>query len=373
VLSICHVTTVHPRDDVRIFFKECLSLVELTENPVTLLVADGKGSKCSDGVEIVDVGKPGFGRVGRAVLGNVRIWRALRSLKPDVVHLHDPELLFLGAFLHARKRVVVYDMHEDLPKQILTKEWLPKYARGFISWLVSFSERVVLPWLPVVFAELSYKRDYPWIRNSEVVLNLPRLDFLNSVEVIAYKRKTIGYIGGVSQQRGAIVTLEAMRALREEGFDMEFLCIGEVDPEIKGNDLFLLAQREGWARFTGRVIPTDGWKLLSGCVLGLAILAPSPNYLDSYPTKIFEYMALGMPVIVSDFPLYREIVESSGCGLWVDPLNLKAVCSAIRWLLQHPLESMLMGQRGRKAVNEKYSWGREAEKLVAFYRRLDVA
>ena len=81
-------------------------------------------------------------------------------------------------------------------------------------------------------------------------------------------------------------------------------------------------------------------------------------------------MALGMPVVVSNFPLWREVVDGSRCGVCVDPLNPQATADAIQWLFEHPREAKEMGLNGQRAVLEKYNWDNEAKKLLDFYRRL---
>jgi glycosyltransferase involved in cell wall biosynthesis len=98
--------------------------------------------------------------------------------------------------------------------------------------------------------------------------------------------------------------------------------------------------------------------------IGLAVLHPDPNYVDSLPTKLFEYMAAGLPVVASNFPLWKEIVEGNRCGITVDPLDPKAIAQAIEYLLTHPEEARRMGENGRRAVEEKYNWEREKEKFA---------
>jgi hypothetical protein len=102
----------------------------------------------------------------------------------------------------------------------------------------------------------------------------------------------------------------------------------------------------------------------------MVTLHATSNYLDSYPVKMFEYMSAGLPVIASDFPLWRRIIDGAGCGLLVDPLNHEAIAKAMRWILDHPCEAEAMGQRGRQAVERTYNWDPEAVKLLSLYREL---
>jgi len=110
----------------------------------------------------------------------------------------------------------------------------------------------------------------------------------------------------------------------------------------------------------------EGWPIIAQCHVGLAVLHPIPNYVESYPTKTFEYMAMGLPVIASNFPLYREIVEGAECGICVDPLNPEEIAGAIRWIIDHPAEAEQMGKNGHRAVEERYNWGKEEKKLLSF-------
>jgi glycosyltransferase involved in cell wall biosynthesis len=63
-------------------------------------------------------------------------------------------------------------------------------------------------------------------------------------------------------------------------------------------------------------------------------------------------------------------VEEAQCGLLVDPLNPKAIAEAIQWLLEHPAEAEGMGERGQKAVRERYKWDMEAKNLLTLYETL---
>ena len=104
--------------------------------------------------------------------------------------------------------------------------------------------------------------------------------------------------------------------------------------------------------------------------MGLILLHPAPNHFQAYPNKLFEYMSAGLPVLASDFPLWREIIEGSGCGQVVDPTNPGEIAKGISWFIGHPAQAEEMGDRGRAAVDNLYNWGREEGKLIAFYKNL---
>ena len=114
----------------------------------------------------------------------------------------------------------------------------------------------------------------------------------------------------------------------------------------------------------------EGWNKIRACHVGMAVLQPEPNYIASYPTKMFEYMAMGMPVVVSDFELYRKVVEESQCGFCVDPTSPEQIADAVENLIRDPERATRMGEHGREAVRKRYTWNHEMEKLVCFYEQV---
>jgi len=99
-------------------------------------------------------------------------------------------------------------------------------------------------------------------------------------------------------------------------------------------------------------------------------MLPLDSYVNAQPTKMFEYMSAGLPVIASNFPVYRKIVESADCGLLVDPLNPAAIADAMLWIMRNPSRAAEMGRNGQRAVADKYNWEHEAESLIATYEEL---
>jgi glycosyltransferase involved in cell wall biosynthesis len=366
-LNIVHITSVHQRNDIRIFQKQCRSLQESYVGHVTLLVADGKGDDKESGIKIIDVGIPGRNRFWRMFFGNFRIWKKLRLIKPDIIHLHDPELLILG-FLHALlNNIVVYDMHENLPKEILTKTYIHRLLRLPLSFLIKLFQKTAFNLISVVFAEKSYPKDFQNIKKSVIVLNFPLLNEMKNIITSPKNTFNVGYLGGISKERGALMQLQAIYELRKDGFDIETTFIGPCSHEITKSKIYETAISEGWAVFSGRLKPEDAWLMISKCHVGLVVLEPSPNFVESYPTKLFEYMTLGIPCIVSDFPLYRKIINEEQCGLLIDPLNLNDLKEAIKWMFNNRDLARMMGERGRSGVFAKYSWESEFVKLKKFY------
>jgi glycosyltransferase involved in cell wall biosynthesis len=262
-------------------------------------------------------------------------------------------------------------MHENVPKAILTKPWLHNKIRNLVAFLYRSLERLLMLNLPVIYAEKSYAKDYPWVRESKVVMNMPMVGNLLSISETKYPVYTLAYIGGVTPERGSIVTLEAIRILRKQQYIVHWECIGPLG-DSHNSDLIQLSQKydlEG-IRIRGYMLPSEGWQIVAKCQVGLAILQPIPNYIESYPTKIFEYMALGLPIIVSDFSLYREVVEDAQCGICVNPENPKEIARAIQWLIENPLEAKKMGQQGQDAVRTHYNWDNESKKLLELYDKL---
>jgi glycosyltransferase involved in cell wall biosynthesis len=367
---VVHVTSVHPRYDTRIFLKECCSLAKQGYQ-VTLVVADGLGSEQRHGVAIYDTGKMPWGRVGRILLTPWRVMFAALRCSPRVVHFHDPELMFPAYLLSMLGYPVVFDMHENVPKQILNKGWLPKRIRKLLSKIYLIVERFALNRFEVVFAENSYSADYVWVRRCTTVLNLPDVRLLPVQSGVSkFPNYTIGYIGGGTRARGVVVVAQAVGMLRAKGIEIDFLCIGPMSDEVCSSEVFRSAVDAGWIHSPGRISGPDGWEIIARCHLGIAVLQPIPNYIDSWPTKMFEYMAMGLPVIVSNFQLYRDVVERHECGICVDPMDVVAVAQAIEYLVAYPNEAKRMGDNGKAAVHQSFEWKNEELKLLALYRSL---
>ena len=131
IISVCHVTSVHPRYDVRILHKECMSLAR-HEFAVTLLVNDTLPDEKFEDVEIISTQFKPRNRFDRMFISKKRIRNLMREIDADIYHFHDPELLPEAAWIKHRGKIVIFDFHEDVAQQILFKTWIPKCFRVII-------------------------------------------------------------------------------------------------------------------------------------------------------------------------------------------------------------------------------------------------
>ena len=366
---VIQFTTVHPRNDTRIRLKEVSTLAQRLEARVSLFVQDGLGDElgCEEGFDIRDTGPRPKGRVKRMTVGAWRMYRAVRAARPQVAHFHDPELIPVGLALKLSGIKVVYDVHEDLPRQILSKPYIRPFMRRVISMGAGLAERVanrffdgILPATPAIAEHFSGRR-------VALVQNFPILG-----ELMALAETSLGdrpphfaFVGGITKIRGIAEMVDAIALVADGAARLEL--VGQFSSEKLREEM---SERSGWGRVT-----EHGWAdrptvatLLGQVRAGLVLYLPSPNHVAAQPNKLFEYMSAGLPVIASDFPLWRQIVDGAGCGLVVDPEDPQAIAAAMQWMLDHPEEAQAMGQRGRDAVQSTYNWSKEAETLVTFYR-----
>ncbi|WP_138545330.1 glycosyltransferase family 4 protein [Pseudoalteromonas rubra] len=366
-MKVCHLTSAHPRDDTRIFVKMCLSCVEQGWD-TALIVADNFGDEIKDGVNIYDVGFNSNSRLKRFTQIVWSVYKKAIDLNADIYHLHDPELLSIALLLKLKGKKVIFDAHEDLPKQILSKPYLKPYQAKVISFLAKNFERFVCKKLDGVVAATPFIKEKFQVYgcNSEAVNNFPKLEEFSEVKVKKESKVfSACYIGNISKVRGIIEMLDALQASK----DIPLSIAG------KFNDPIL--EQKANAHPAWDKVEDHGWldrhavsDLMANSSVGLVTLHPIINYQDALPVKMFEYMAAGIPLIATDIPYWKQIIERSECGLVVDPFNPEEYAEKLKYLQSNPDLCAKMGENGKKAIEMEYNWTIEKRKLASFYARI---
>ncbi|MBO6633394.1 MAG: glycosyltransferase family 4 protein [Rhizobiaceae bacterium] len=361
-MRITHISTVHPRFDTRIFLKECAALRD-SGFEVHLIVADGLGDETRDRINIHDVGRASD-RLQRMTVLPSRAMRKARELAPSIAHFHDAELLPAIMWLNRSGIATIYDAHEDLPRAILSKQWLKPWSRRPVGFAMEYVEDFCARRMSaIVGATPHIARRFSKIHDRVVeVYNYPDLPRGPKVE-----RKpepaTFCYVGAITRHRGIaeMVTATGLAGTR-------LLLAGRfVDARLEAE----ISSMPEWANVEcfGSVDHSEIWKIMSRSQAGLLFFHPEPNHINAQPNKMFEYMAGGLPVLCSDFEEWQRIVSREEVGLVCNPLDAQAIANLMRELVDDPARAKNMGKRARQLIDERYRWDREAEKLVDLYRQ----
>ena len=361
-MKVVHLTSVHDRDDTRIR-KQCLDL-EASGHSVTLIVADGRGDGNHDDVAIIDIGRA-TSRPKRMLVSAAKVWRCAVRLKADVYHFHDPELLPFAIWLAHGGAFVVYDAHEDLPKQLLTKPYLSRPIAKIVARVASRVERcAVRHFSAVVSATDSIARRFDDFAGLKVVINnFPIIDELAPLSNET-ERDSVVFVGKLSEIRGIREAIQAMSLVRS---DVHLKLVGSfADPEFAES----CRRLDGYERVveTGVLDRSEVRRVLESSIAGLVTFHPSANHVSAQPNKLFEYMSAGVPVIASDFPLWRRLVGDAGIA--VDPQDPAEIAAAIDRVAADPHLAATMGRAGMEATTHRFNWTLESKKLVALYESL---
>ncbi len=361
------LTTAHAARDVRIYEKEAISLAEAGYD-VTIVVPHDRDEKLG-AIQVRGVARPN-GRMQRMTETVWQVYRKGVAVGADVYHFHDPELIPVGALLKASGKRVVYDVHEDVPRDILVKDWiampLRKVAATGAEAAHYFSSMV---FDGIVAATPTIAARFPGHR-TVTVQNFPRVTAVERTDSRPYagRPNRAIHLGLVDRYRGARQMVQAISVLPGL-LRPQLLLAGRFDPPELERELKAISGPErlevrGWV---SRESVND---LLQEAKVGLALAQPWQAYAESQPNKLFEYMAAGLPVVASDFPVWREIVATANCGLLVDPSDARAIADAMLWIFEHPDEAEEMGQRGVAEVRSRYNWKNEEAGFLDLYARL---
>ena len=366
-MKICHLTSVHNLDDTRIFLKECSSLAK-NKNYEVYLVGAGN-SEIKNGVYMINLDNKYKNRLNRMFNFSKEVYKKALDIDADVYHLHDPELLRFALKFKKKGKKVIYDVHEEVSKQILSKQWIPNFSRKIISNLFERYEKNISKRLDYIITATPKIKDN-FKKFTDRVCNVNNFPLLSGdVEYkesnFNKKERQICYVGALTEVRNIHNIIKAVNKA-----DCKLVLAGPVEPGYKK----YLESLPGWKKteYFGIANRDQVSDIYSNSCLGVVILKGLQRYQRSLPVKMFEYMIAGLPIVCSDFSLWKEMVEKNNCGICVDPENIEEVSKAIEYLLDNRDKAKQMGQNGRNLVLTKCNWDIEERKLFKVYDELGL-
>lgn len=363
-IKICHLTSKHKINDVRIFHKQCVSLAKQNYN-VTLIGFDEK-SLCyfNDNVNIrtLEYVKPIF--FFTFIKRVYKIYKSAIECNAQIYHLHDPELLLLITFLKAKNKVVIFDSHEDIPNQILEKKNLPRFIMFFVSSIYKKFEKYILKKCDLLISPTNHitnrlKKINP---NTIQVTNYP---FINNQIDLKWEN-SICFAGGITNQWLHHNIIKAIEDIPNVTYNIS----GKFDSKYYNN----LSLLKSWTKvnYFGILPFKDVPMFISNSTIGMALNNYNKNVGGKIGSlgnnKLFEYMNIGIPVICTDFILWKEIIDKYNCGIYVNPNSIDDITCAINFLLNNPLRAKEMGNNGKNAIRLEYNWISQEKILLNSYK-----
>lgn len=366
-IKVCHLTSVHPPKDGRIFYKECTSLAKAGYD-VTLIVANADDEECN-GVHIVGVRKAKGGRINRFIKTGRDVYKKALAIDADIYHIHDPELLPYALKLKNRGKKVIFDSHEFTGEQIKTKPYLPSILRSSVSYIYRTIETYICKRIDCViqvctldgknYFENKCKRSI-FITNASILSNgeCPQLP-------LEKRLNTVVLVGSLTEDRGITKLAEAIVKT-----PCKLILAGSFSsPEYEEYIKDICGEHLDYRGF----IPANKIaSLLNECGIGISIFSNVGQYAraDTLPTKSYDYMYAGLPMIMSDLPYLMKFNEKYQVGVNVDSDEPQEIADAINYLSTHPGEALKLGENGYQLLRNSLNWGIEEKKLLELYASL---
>jgi glycosyltransferase involved in cell wall biosynthesis len=371
-MNVCVITSMHGAYDVRIFQKQCKSLV--SRGYRVTLIAPHDREEVKDDVRIIPFkkSKNKFTRIYNAVF--TLFWMALRE-SSNVYHLHDPDLLITGALLKLVGKKVIVDVHEYYPKYVMEAASIPYGIRKILSRMIAIYQRVLtypvdqvvtitekmaeeyrVGWTTVIH---NYPIDFGCRPASDQKVGVSSDDSDNKVKLL--------FTGMVCQKWGIEYILKALENLNDDR--VQLVIVGWfMNDEYREK----IINMSGWryVDFIGKLTHREVQEVMKSADIGMAYCTAVDNHYYAEPNKLFEYMASGLPVICSDMPGIRSVVDYADGGVCVKPECVSSMMESIEYLSKNESARCSMGERARRSVEQKFNWKSEEVKLFAMYEKV---
>lgn len=373
-MKVCHITSGHSRYDARIFRKQCRTLVQNGIETV-LVCCDGKDAESRDGIQIVSYSDHSLSKKERFKLlfVNQTFLRYLLSLNADIYQFHELELLEVGRLLKKNGRKVIFDSHENwkehitglLPNVFLMQRIFSCFFDLYYKYVLKKFD-AIFSVSPNMVSELSkYNANVYFVSNYPIISNAD--EFIRP----SFDTNTFVYAGTVYEFSNQQNITKAIQKI--DSYSTSYLVIGNIDDKLKEKMLSLDNSHK--LSFVSWVVPEDLRKRMSQCLAGVVLFDYIPLCCNREgqmgSNKIFEYMQIGLPVICTDFLLWKKlIIDKYDCGIYVSPNNLDEITRAMRFLIENKSEARRMGENGRLAVLNEFNWENGIEEYLKIYHRI---
>lgn len=368
---VAHLSTSLNRYNQRMLGREAFSLQE-NGYDVLVVVNDMAGSETlENGVKILSTGFVSQGRWQRMTEGARRVYELGLAQNADIYHLHETELLPFALKLKQHGKKVIFDSHEFYGENIKGRKWIPWVFRRPVSSLYTWYETYVCRQIDGVIS-VAYWKGKDWFegrsRRSVQVGNYPRADEYRMVSIPDYSVRTgVCYSGGLVAERGITNLVEAGKRSGTT------VCLAGTFSSKEYEQMIM--QDSKHIRYLGFINSRkELFQIYADCAIGVSLLLDVGQYakLENLPTKVYEYMAAEMPVILSDFPYNRKLIEKYHFGLVANPADSDDIAEKIVWLLEHPKDAEKMGKNGKRLLEEQFTWERAAEPaLLQMYKEIE--
>lgn len=358
--KVCHITSVHKWNDIRIFKKECCSLAKAGFD-THLLVANSTFSGLAEGVHIHTCNIGSLSRLQRIQKSAILMRPCVEEVEADIYHLHDPELIPLGSYLTRHGKKVVFDAHEDTAADILRKDIFPKPMRYLVSAIYNWYEKKTLKKFAGVVSVTEKITEAFKHPNSTTIKNYPLLDRFVSLNLAEKREKIVMYAGGLMEIRGIYEIIKAMEYLP----DYSLVLAGDFDDTAYFEKCKSLPQ---WKQVNhlGFIPLEEVYQWLAKASLGFTMLYPTKGHLHSLPIKTFEYMAAEIPVLMTDIPYWREIFGTT--GFYANAYDSVEIGQKAKKIVEnYPVEKI---KEAKTLVMNEFDWESEAQKLINLYHTI---
>lgn len=362
--KVCYFTS-KSSTDVRVFEKECISLVKAGHE--VYLVSPNAKDEIKEGVHIVGFPYNRNGIFHRLFSLPKKLYNKALSIDADVYHFNDPASLSYVSKLKRKGKKVIFDSFEDHPLLLFEKKSIPYPILYLLSKIYSLYEYNKCKKLDGVIScyHWTHERLEKACSKNELIFNFPILN-KNITKFDENSTPAVCYAGLFSRMWKIENVIKALPEIEEVQFNLA----GHGDPSY----IEMLKSLKGWQKvnYIGLVKRDEVHdKVYSKSRIGMVLLdyiaLCKGNVGNLSNNKFFEYMMAGLPIICTDFILWKEIVDSNSCGICVNPNNVNEIVDAIKYLSDNPEIAKQMGDNGRKIIEEKYNWTVEEKKLISLY------